>query len=81
MNARHLSTQLRKTQSVTRIFVNPAIKKAMCRETGPDRSWLSKVRPWWGHDELGGPPDSIQCKPQPPVAADDGCGHELEIVA
>ena len=31
---------------LTRIFVNPAIKKAMCREAGPDRSWLSKVRPW-----------------------------------
>jgi penicillin-insensitive murein DD-endopeptidase len=68
---------------VTRIFVNPAIKKAMCREAGPDRSWLSKVRPWWGHDEhfhvrLVCPPDSPQCKPQPPVGADDGCGRELE---
>ena len=36
---------------VTRIFVNPAIKKAMCREAGSDRFWLAKVRPWWGHDE------------------------------
>jgi penicillin-insensitive murein endopeptidase len=68
---------------VTRIFVNPAIKKAMCREAGPDRTWLSKVRPWWGHDEhfhvrLVCPPDNPECKPQPPVGADDGCGHELE---
>jgi murein endopeptidase len=68
---------------VARIFVNTAIKKAMCREAGPDRSWLSKVRPWWGHDEhfhvrLVCPPDSPECKPQPPVGADDGCGHELE---
>ena len=37
--------------AVTRIFVNAAIKKAMCREAGSDRSWLSKVRPWWGHAE------------------------------
>ena len=68
---------------VSRIFVNPGIKKAMCREAGPDRSWLSKVRPWWGHDEhfhvrLGCPSDSPQCKSQPVVGADDGCGHELD---
>ena len=31
---------------VTYILVNPAIKKAMCREAGADRSWLSKVRPY-----------------------------------
>src|SRR5215467_6159769 len=28
---------------VARIFVNAAIKKAMCREAGADRSWLSKL--------------------------------------
>ena len=36
--------------AVQRIFVNPAIKKALCREAKGDRSWLSKIRPWWGHD-------------------------------
>ena len=35
---------------VQRIFVNAAIKKALCREAKGDRSWLSKIRPWWGHD-------------------------------
>ncbi len=30
---------------VQRIFVNAAIKKALCREAGPDREWLHKVRP------------------------------------
>src|ERR1700731_3427272 len=30
---------------VERIFVNAAIKKALCREAGSDRSWLAKVRP------------------------------------
>ena len=30
---------------VERIFVNAAIKKALCREAGKDRAWLHKVRP------------------------------------
>src|ERR671928_1813690 len=34
---------------VERIFVNAAIKKALCREAGSDRAWLHKVRPMWGH--------------------------------
>src|SRR5881227_3909351 len=35
--------------SVERIFVNAAIKKALCREAKGERSWLSKVRPMYGH--------------------------------
>ena len=35
---------------VARIFVHPGIKQALCRVAGGDRSWLAKVRPWWGHD-------------------------------
>ena len=27
-----------------------AIKKALCREAGKDRTFLRKVRPWWGHN-------------------------------
>jgi len=66
-----------------RIFVNAAIKKALCREAGPDRGWLSKVRPWWGHDyhfhvRIYCPADSPDCKPQPPPQPGDGCGHELD---
>jgi len=68
---------------VERIFVNAAIKKAVCREAGSDRSWLAKLRPWWGHDyhfhvRIYCPPDSPQCKPQPPPGNDEGCGHELD---
>jgi penicillin-insensitive murein endopeptidase len=68
---------------VERIFVNAAIKKALCREAGSDRAWLSKVRPWWGHDyhfhiRIYCPADSPQCKPQPPPEAGDGCGHEMD---
>ncbi len=68
---------------VVRIFVNAAIKKEMCSEAGTDRAWLAKVRPWWGHAEhfhvrLACPPDSPQCKPQPPAPQGDGCGHALD---
>jgi len=67
---------------VARMFVNPAIKKALCREAGTDRAWLSKVQPWWGHDyhfhvRLNCPADSPDCKPQPARPTDDGCGKEL----
>jgi len=69
--------------AVTRIFVNAAIKKAMCREAGSDRNWLAKVRPWWGHAEhfhirIACPADSPQCKAQPPVPEGDGCGHAMD---
>ncbi len=62
-----------KDPHVTRIFVNPAIKKALCRDAGSDRQWLNKVQPWYGHDwhfhvRLDCPPDDKDCKPQPPRA-------------
>jgi penicillin-insensitive murein endopeptidase len=84
----HARTALVRTASedpsVERIFVNAAIKKAMCREAGVDKHWLHKVRPWWGHDyhfhvRINCPADSPQCKPQPPTNAADGCGHELDF--
>jgi penicillin-insensitive murein endopeptidase len=67
--------------SVQRIFVNPAIKKALCREAKGDRSWLSKIRPWWGHDyhfhiRTVCPPGSSDCKPQPPQEGGEGCSAE-----
>ena len=59
---------------VERIFVNPAIKKALCREAGSDRAWLHKMRPYWGHDyhfhvRIGCPAGSPDCEPQQPAAA------------
>lgn len=67
---------------VERIFVNAAIKKALCREATGDRSWLDKVRPYWGHDHhmhirIACPKDSPNCRPQAPVPGGDGCGSEL----
>jgi penicillin-insensitive murein endopeptidase len=68
---------------VERIFVNAAIKKALCRSTDSDRSWLRKVRPMWGHDyhfhiRMSCPAGNPDCRPQDPVPAGDGCGKELD---
>jgi penicillin-insensitive murein DD-endopeptidase len=68
---------------VGRIFVNAAIKKALCREAGNSRGWLNKVRPYWGHDfhfhiRMRCPEGEATCKPQEPVPAGDGCGKELD---
>jgi penicillin-insensitive murein endopeptidase len=69
--------------AVERIFVNPAIKRALCRDPSPNRAWMSKVRAYWGHDyhfhvRLHCPADSPDCKPQDPPPAVDGCGKDLD---
>jgi penicillin-insensitive murein endopeptidase len=68
---------------VQRIFVNAAIKRALCRDAGNDRAWLQKVQPWWGHDwhfhvRLICPEDSPECEPQLSRDAGDGC-HSKEL--
>jgi penicillin-insensitive murein endopeptidase len=71
---------------LSRIFVHPAIKKALCEQApkvGRDRAWLGKVRPWWNHHyhfhvRLSCPPGTEGCENQKPVAGDDGCGQELK---
>lgn len=72
-----------KQPEVERIFVNRAIKKALCERAGSDRDWLSKVRPWWGHDfhfhvRIACPKNSPGCKPQAEPPSGDGCGAELQ---
>ena len=67
---------------VERIFVNPAIKKAMCREATGDRRWMAKVRPMWGHNyhfhvRIACPEGDATCVPQEPVKAGDGCDASL----
>lgn len=70
---------------VDRIFVHPAIKKALCEASGKlgsDRAWLGKVRPYWGHHyhfhiRMGCPKDSASCRDQAPPPSGDGCGKEL----
>lgn len=68
---------------VARIFVSPAIKKALCEfETG-NRDWLRSVRAWWGHHyhfhvRLKCPEGSPQCRNQAAPPRGDGCGAELD---
>jgi penicillin-insensitive murein endopeptidase len=63
---------------VQRIFVNAAIKKALCREAKGDRGWLSKVRPMYGHDyhfhiRIRCPPGSGACEGQKEPTEGEGC--------
>jgi penicillin-insensitive murein endopeptidase len=64
--------------AVQRIFVNAAIKKALCREATGDRSWLRKIRPWYGHDyhfhiRMRCPAGAKDCKGQPDEGGGEGC--------
>jgi penicillin-insensitive murein DD-endopeptidase len=68
---------------VERVFVNAAIKKAICRDAKGDRAWLDKVRPIYGHDyhfhvRLACPPGETACERQAPPPGNDGCGKELD---
>ena len=67
---------------VERILVNPGIKKKLCETVTGDRSWLRKVRPFWGHDyhfhiRIGCQPGSVGCKAQADVAPGEGCDKAL----
>jgi penicillin-insensitive murein endopeptidase len=75
---------------VARIFVNALVKRELCNAKpapapgapAPERAWLGKLRPWWGHNEhfhvrLACPADSPECQAQPPLPPGDGC-EELE---
>ena len=69
---------------VERIFVHPAIKKALCEADAKDAEppWSRKIRAYWGHHyhfhvRIACPEGSGNCEAQQPLAADDGCGDEL----
>ncbi|MDE2577665.1 MAG: penicillin-insensitive murein endopeptidase [Hyphomicrobiales bacterium] len=71
-----------KDPRVQRIFVNPAIKKALCRDAGADRDWLRNVRPMYGHNyhfhvRLFCPRGQEGCSAQDDTAPGDGCGADL----
>jgi penicillin-insensitive murein DD-endopeptidase len=66
---------------VERIFVNAAIKKALCLSY-KGQAWMTKVRPYWGHNyhfhvRLACPAGEEQCRPQDPVPPGDGCDKSL----
>ncbi|MDO6584115.1 penicillin-insensitive murein endopeptidase [Salipiger sp. 1_MG-2023] len=63
---------------VARIFVFPGAKVQMCNDETGDRSWLRKIRPWYGHHyhfhvRLSCPPGAVGCINQDPPPAGDGC--------
>ncbi len=63
---------------VARIFVFPGAKVEMCKNATGDRSWLNKIRPWWGHYyhfhvRLNCPADDATCTNQLPPPPGDGC--------
>ncbi|SDF36360.1 penicillin-insensitive murein endopeptidase [Salipiger thiooxidans] len=63
---------------VARIFVFPGAKVQMCNDETGDRSWLRKIRPWYGHHyhfhvRLNCPAGATGCVDQTPPPAGDGC--------
>ncbi len=63
---------------VARIFVFPGAKVQMCNDEKGDRSWLRKIRPWWGHHyhfhvRLSCPKGAQGCVNQDPPPAGNGC--------
>lgn len=63
---------------VARIFLFPGAKVAMCNSATGDRSWLRKIRPWYGHHyhfhvRLKCPPGDTSCVNQAPPPPGDGC--------
>jgi hypothetical protein len=65
---------------VARIFVFPGAKVAMCNSATGVRSWLWKIRPWWGHHyhfhvRLKCPAGNASCVDQAPPPPGDGCAE------
>lgn len=63
---------------VARIFVFPGAKVQMCKDETGDRTWLRKIRPWWGHHyhfhvRLNCPKGDRSCVDQAPPPPGDGC--------
>jgi len=65
-------------ERTARIFVFPGAKVAMCDWATGDRSWLNKIRPWYGHHyhfhvRLTCPVGDANCEDQTPPPSGDGC--------
>ncbi len=70
-------------RGVERVLVHPGIKKKLCDTVRGDRSWLSKIRPVYGHHyhfhiRMKCQPGSGACKKQNPPPNDTGCGAPLK---
>ena len=74
-----LAAQLPETD---RVLVNPAIKKRLCDSVTGDRSWLRRIRPWYGHAahmhvHLRCPAGQSECIAQAEPPAGEGCDATL----
>lgn len=63
---------------VARIFIFPGAKVKLCETATGDRSWLRKIRPWYGHHyhfhvRLACPTGASGCVDQAPPPPGDGC--------
>ncbi|PZX10775.1 penicillin-insensitive murein endopeptidase [Celeribacter halophilus] len=70
---------------VARIFVFPGAKVQMCKDETGDKSWLRKIRPWWGHHyhfhvRLNCPKGDSSCVDQAPPPPGDGCDDAQDWV-
>ncbi len=69
-----------------RIFIFPGAKVQMCNDEKGDRSWLRKVRPWYGHHyhfhvRLACPRGARGCVDQAAPPAGDGCADAQQWVS
>ena len=74
-----------KDPRTARIFVFPGAKVRMCKEEKGDRSWLRKIRPWYGHHyhfhvRLKCPKGARGCVDQAAPPAGDGCADAQQWV-
>ena len=74
-----------KDKRVARIFVFPGAKVQMCKDEKGDRSWLRKIRPWWGHHyhfhvRLKCPKGTRGCQNQDAPPRGDGCADAQKWV-
>ena len=66
--------------AVARIFLFPGGKVSLCNSVKGDRSWLRKIRPWYGHYahfhvRLKCPEGEAGCVDQAPPPPGDGCAE------
>jgi penicillin-insensitive murein endopeptidase len=76
----HLAATL---PGVDRVLVNPAIKRELCDTVTGDRTWLQRVRPWWGHAahmhvSFRCPAGQADCVPIAAPPKGDGCDATLQ---
>jgi penicillin-insensitive murein endopeptidase len=72
-----------KDPRTARIFVFPGAKVQMCADEKGDRSYLRKIRPWYGHHyhfhvRLACPKGARGCRDQNPPPGGDGCADARE---